>query len=182
MVKTVCAVFLDRDGVLIHTNVVDGKPYAVRDLAEFQILSGVPDAVQQLKKHGYRTVVVTNQPDLDNGLVTLDTVTAIHQRLQNELHFDAIYHCPHDKRRECDCHKPKPGMLLRGAAEFNLDLAASWMVGDRASDIVAGKAAGCRTVFIDCGYRETPPHGQDATVHSLPEAVAFILSQTTETI
>jgi len=181
MVKTVRAVFLDRDGVLIHTNVVDGKPYAIRDWAEFQILPGVPDAVQQLKKHGYRTVVVTNQPDLDNGLVTLDTVTAIHQRLQNELYFDAIYYCPHDQRRECDCRKPKPGMLLRAVAEFHLDLAASWMVGDRASDIVAGKAAGCRTVFIDCGYRETPPDNQDATVHSLPEAVAFILSQTVET-
>jgi len=181
MVNPARAVFLDRDGVLIHTNVVDGKAYAIRDVAEFRILPGVPEAVQKLKAAGYQTVMVTNQPDLDNGLVTPETVAEIHKRLQSILHLDGVCCCPHAARRACACRKPKPGMLLSAAAELNLDLKASWMVGDRASDVLAGKAAGCRTIFIDCGYRETLPTDQNATVRSLPEAVDIILSQTLET-
>ncbi len=170
------AVFLDRDGVLIHTNVVDGKPYAIRDRAEYRLLPGVREACMRLKAAGFALVVITNQPDLDNQLVTPETMNQIHAYLQRDLPLDGIYVCPHDKRRNCDCRKPRPGMLLQAGQELALDLKKSWMVGDRASDVAAAKTAGCRAVFIDCGYGETKPEKPDAVAYSLAEAAEVILT------
>jgi D-glycero-D-manno-heptose 1,7-bisphosphate phosphatase len=170
------AVFLDRDGVLIYTHVVAGKPYAIRDAAEYQLLTGVQEACLHLKKAGFMLVVVTNQPDLDNQLVTPETMRAIHARLREDLPLDGIYVCPHDKRRGCSCRKPQPGMLAQAAQELALDLKNSWMVGDRASDVAAGNSAGCRAVFIDCGYGEPKPESPDAIACSLAEASKIILT------
>jgi D-glycero-D-manno-heptose 1,7-bisphosphate phosphatase len=170
------AVFLDRDGVLIHTNVVAGKPYAIRNLAEYHLLPGVKGACNRLKAAGFMLVVVTNQPDLDNQLVTPETMAAIHARLYEDLPLDGIYTCPHDKRRGCSCRKPQPGLLVQAAVELTLDLRKSWMVGDRASDVAAGNSAGCRAVFIDCGYGEPKPENPDAVARSLAEAAEVILT------
>ncbi len=173
------AVFLDRDGVVIETDVVNGKPYAIRDLAALKLLPGVADATDRLKSAGFALVVVTNQPDIANGKVAAETVEAMHDDLRNRLPLDAIYCCPHSQGAGCDCRKPEPGMLTRAAKEHALDLARSFMVGDRKSDVEAGRRAGCRTVFIDCGYAEGPPATCDATVRDLPEAANWILRTTT---
>ena len=143
------AVFLDRDGVLVATEVRAGKPIAALTLAGFAILPEAPAAVAALKAAGFATVVVTNQPELARGNVDSATMDAMHGRLRAAMPIDAVYVCPHDSAEGCGCRKPAPGMLLRAAAD--LDLAASYMIGDRWRDVGAGRAAGCTTVLIECG-------------------------------
>lgn len=169
------AVFLDRDGVLIHTQVTNGKPYAIRTLEELRLLDGAREALQMLKSQGYMLIVVTNQPDIANGLVSAEVVKAMHDALCAMLPVDSVYYCPHNAADACECRKPKTGMFLQAKADFNLDFTRSWMVGDRRGDIEAGKHAGCKAIFVDCGYAEPPPQNQDATVGSLWEAARIIL-------
>jgi D-glycero-D-manno-heptose 1,7-bisphosphate phosphatase len=170
------AVFLDRDGVLVRAPVVDGKSYAVRRLEDFRLLPGAARAVGALRAAGFKIVVVTNQPDIGNGLVTADLVAAMHDRLRRKLAPDAIELCPHRPDENCLCRKPKSGMIQAAARRLNIDLSSSFMVGDRWSDIVAGHAAGCYTIFIDRRYRETLKMAPDVSVSNLPSAVDVILS------
>ncbi len=148
------AVFLDRDGVINRCEVRDGKPYAPRRVEDFRLLPGVIPAVQSLKHAGLLVIVVTNQPDIGNGLVDVNVVEAMHDKLMNRLPVDDIKVCPHRQNEGCECRKPKPGLLVEAAKEWDIDLARSFMVGDRWGDIVAGQAVGCYTFFIDRGYRE----------------------------
>ena len=120
-------------------------------------------------------VVVTNQPDVARGTTPRATIDAIHEALRQQLTLDAIYACFHDDADQCHCRKPAPGMLLDAARDLDLDLARSWMVGDRWRDIDAGRAAGCRTAWIDRGYAERAPTEFDVKVRSLGEAAAVIL-------
>ena len=106
-----------------------------------------------------------------------ESVDGIHERLKRELDLDAILTCFHDDTDECDCRKPKPGLLFRAAADFGIDLPSSFMVGDRWRDMEAGKRAGCRTFFVDCSYDERPPAACDFRVGSLIEASRIILAQ-----
>lgn len=169
------AVFLDRDGVLIRTWVRDGKPVAIATLAEIEILEGVAQACSRLKQAGYVLVVVTNQPDVGRGLMAREVVDAINKRLSECLPVDELRTCYHDDRDDCECRKPRPGMIHAAAAKWHIDLAASFMVGDRWRDIEAGRRAGCRTVFIDYGYAEAPPPSPDYRAGSLAEAANWIL-------
>jgi len=169
------AVFLDRDGVLCRTHVVDGKSYAVRRLADFRLFPGTVAAVDRLRAAGYRIVVVTNQPDIGNGLVEASVVEAMHTRLRDRISPDAIEVCPHRQDEDCSCRKPKPGMIFASAQRLGIDLPTSVMVGDRWSDIVAGQEAGCYTVFVNRGYSEHLKAAPDCVVPTLPAAVEAIL-------
>lgn len=171
------AVFLDRDGVLVATGVHAGKPIAALTLADFAILPQAPGAVAALKAAGYATVVVTNQPEIARGNIDWATMDAMHARLAAAMPIDAVYVCPHDAADRCDCRKPAPGMLRRAAADLDLDLAASYMVGDRWRDVGAGRAAGCTTVLIECGYDEPEHIEPDMTAHDVDEAAALILDR-----
>ena len=171
------AVFLDRDGVINAAVVRDGKPYAPADVSAVRILPGVRTALEQLGEAGFVRVVVTNQPDVARGAVSLGTVEAIHALLRRELPLDAIYVCYHDDADHCACRKPAPGMLLDAARDLDLDLAASFIVGDRWRDVEAGIAAGCRTIWINRHYQERAPTNFDVEVDSLPSAAAWILDQ-----
>ncbi len=154
---TVPAVFLDRDGVLNRVLIRDGMPFGPMTLADFAIVPGAAEDVRRLKAAGYKALA------------------AMHAKLRAEVPVDAIYVCPHSDEDGCACRKPRPGLLLSAARELGVDLTRSYMVGDRWRDVEAGKAAGCRTVFVDNGYREplrTPP---DRTVGGLREAVGAIL-------
>jgi D-glycero-D-manno-heptose 1,7-bisphosphate phosphatase len=171
------AVFLDRDGV-INANVLrDGKPVAPTEIEQFQFLPGVEDAVQRLKDAGFIVIVCTNQPDVATGRAQRATVDAMHDLVHEKLKIDDIRACFHTDKEGCDCRKPKPGMLLAAAREHGIDLASSYMVGDRWRDVAAGRAAGCGTIFVDYGYEQDGPNEPDHVVGSLPEAVDFILGE-----
>jgi len=174
------AVFLDRDGVINRALERDGKPYPPTSLAEFEILLGVAEACAKLKQAGYLLVVATNQPDVGRGTLAQSVVEAIHAHMCQTLPIDRVEVCYHPGQgtSDCDCRKPKPGMLLRAARELGIDLAQSWMVGDRWRDVDCGHAAGCRTVFIDYGYSEALMQTPDFHVKNLLEAAQVILDAT----
>ena len=170
------AVFLDRDGVLNRAVVRDGKPYPPASAAEMEIVTGAAAALARLKDRGFLLLVVTNQPDVARGTQDLETIQAMHRILREALPLDEFLVCPHDDRDACGCRKPAPGLLLEAQARYGLDLRRSFLVGDRWRDVDAGRAAGCRTVFLDFGYRERGPSAPpDARVASLAEAVDWIV-------
>ena len=171
------AVFLDRDGVLNRAVVREGKPYPPGSVAEVEILSGVVEALEKMKEAGFVFVVVSNQPDVARGTTPKATVEAINAYLAARLPIDLFIMCYHDSSDGCNCRKPSPGMLFAGAREFDVDLALSYMVGDRWRDMEAGITAGCRTIFIDYGYDEKQPKSTDFCVRSLVEATQIILGE-----
>jgi D-glycero-D-manno-heptose 1,7-bisphosphate phosphatase len=170
------AVFLDRDGVLNAAVVRDGRPYPPASLAEMTLLPGVEDACARLKKSGFLLIVVTNQPDIARGKAAIDEIEAINAALQARLGLDEICVCPHDDADNCACRKPKPGLLLDAAKRWKIDLAKSFMIGDRWRDVEAGRAAGCRTVFVDYGYAERRPDAPDLVAASLAAVVPDIIA------
>ncbi|MFZ0308254.1 MAG: HAD-IIIA family hydrolase [Candidatus Sulfotelmatobacter sp.] len=173
------AVFLDRDGVINRAFVRDGKPVPPPTLQELEVLPGVPEALRDLKQHGYELLVVTNQPDVGRGKQSRQALDAMHKLLSDRLPIDDILVCTHSDADKCDCRKPLPGMLLEAARKHNVDLAASFMVGDRWRDIEAGYNAGCKTILIDYGYSERPPDRvPDLRVGSLREAADWIIRST----
>ncbi|MBV9490225.1 MAG: HAD family hydrolase [Verrucomicrobia bacterium] len=172
------AVFLDRDGVINRPTVLDGKPYPPRSLEEFELLPGVADACARLKASGFLLVVVTNQPDVGRGTLERATVEAIHARMRRALPLDlvkACYHAGEKYGQPCSCRKPKPGMLLEAARTLGIDLANSYMVGDRWRDVDCGQRAGCHTVFIDWNYDESLQRAPDFRADSLWEATQLII-------
>ncbi len=169
------AVFLDRDGVLNHSLVREGKPFAPRSLQDFQINPDAIAATRSFKEKQFLTVVVTNQPDVGNGFVDQHIVEEMHAHLSQILMLDKIMVCYHSQQANCSCRKPKPGMLNAAAAELGIDLSQSFMIGDRAGDMVAGKAAGCSTIFLDYAYAEPRAGCEDYVVHSLQEAARIVL-------
>jgi D-sedoheptulose 7-phosphate isomerase len=173
------AVFLDRDGVINRASIRDGKPFSPGTMEELEILPGVPEALRQLKSHGYKLLVVTNQPDVGRGKQSRQSLDAIHRDLLERFPLDDILVCCHTDDDRCDCRKPLPGMLIEAAKKHNIDLASSFMVGDRWRDIDAGYNAGCRTILIDYGYSErSPEHLPDLRVGSLAEAADWIIRST----
>lgn len=158
------AVFLDRDGTI---NKYVGF---LRKIDQFELLPGVADAIRKINASGYLCIVVTNQPVIARGEVTVPELEEIHRKMETLLglegaYLDGLYYCPHHPHKgyagevpelkiECSCRKPKSGMLLKAAEDFNIDLGKSWMVGDGENDILAGRNAGCRTALI-CEAEET---------------------------
>jgi len=170
------AVFLDRDGVVNRAVIRDGKPFPPANLEELEITPGTESALQDLKKRGFKLIIVTNQPDVARGLTSQAAVEKINQALATSLPLDDVFVCYHSDENNCDCRKPKPGMLLEAAQKHNIDLSRSYMVGDRWRDIDAGHNAGCKTILVDSGYNErAPARPPEARVRSLREAADWIL-------
>ena len=175
------AVFLDRDGVLTIPEFRDGRSYAAQTLETFQFYPDAADAVRRLKDAGFVLIVVTNQPDVGAGRVARSVVDAMHARLRAAMPVDDVEVATETREQAqghvTDRRKPGIGMLMSAAKRWNLDLESSYMVGDRASDVEAGLAAGCTSVFIDLGYTsELTAKGQAATVSSVSEAAAWIVA------
>ena len=152
-----------------------GRPYAPGSVDDLEIIEGVREALASLRNAGFLNIVVTNQPDVATGKLRVETVEAMHRRLAGELNLDAFEVCYHGDADRCECRKPKPGMLLQAAREFGIDLARSFLVGDRWRDVAAGQAAGCTSFFIDYGYDEKRPEPPYIEVKSLAEASRWIL-------
>lgn len=142
------AVFFDRDGVINQTVFRRGAQRAPQDMSEWAWVEGIHETMRELSARGYVMVVCTNQPDVTRGWQTREQVDAFHALIERELPVARIYACFHDNAAACVCRKPRPGMLLQAARELGIELGSSWMVGDRSTDIEAGRAAGCRTVLF----------------------------------
>ena len=166
--------FLDRDGVINRAFVRDGRPFPPTFLDELEILPDVPEALSLLKEYGFLLIVVTNQPDVGRGTQKKEMVDEMHTFLKYQLPLDDIFVCWHAQDGECDCRKPKPGMLLEAADRYNIDLEISFMIGDRWRDIDAGYAAGCSTIFINRDYKESLQKTPDVFVGSFAEAAEWI--------
>mgnify|MGYP003394593778 CR=1 FL=1 len=171
------AVFLDRDGVINHAVVREGRPYPPANLAEMEILPGVLDAVKALHDAGLMLIVVTNQPDVARGTTPRAVVEEINNYLASCMPLDEFRTCYHDSGDGCDCRKPLPGAIMSAATKYGIDLGGSYMVGDRWRDIEAGQRAGCKTIFIDYGYAEKQPETVNYRVRSLAEAAKIILEE-----
>jgi D-glycero-D-manno-heptose 1,7-bisphosphate phosphatase len=156
------AVFLDRDGTLVHPRHYPSRPEDLR------LYDGIGPELRNLQRAGFRLVVITNQAGIARGYFTEADLQRMHEHLTIQLaqlgvQLDGIYHCPHhpagvipELSVRCDCRKPQPGMLLQAAADLGLDLRSSWFVGDILDDIEAGKRAGCRTILVDLGTERLP--------------------------
>ncbi len=170
------AVFLDRDGVINANLMRDGKPVAPTTLAEFRILPGVVEAARRLKNAGFLLIVVTNQPDIATGRTSNAAMEAMHAEIRKLMPIDDFMICFHTDADNCVCRKPKPGLILEAAAKHHIDLSSSTVVGDRWRDVLAGQAAGCRTIRVDHGVTEDQPSVPDRTVKSLTDAATYILT------
>ena len=142
------AVFLDRDGC------INKWVGFLKSVNEMELLDGAAEAIRLLKEHGWFCIVVTNQPLVESGVISDADLERIHDKMRILLKeegaiLDAVYYCPHDpKHTKCDCHKPNPGLVFKAAAEFDIDLEASWFVGDSWRDVQTGINARCRTVLL----------------------------------
>jgi D-glycero-D-manno-heptose 1,7-bisphosphate phosphatase len=171
------AIFFDRDGVLNDAVVRDGKPYPPDSIEGVRLDPYARQAVADAHELDLRAIIVTNQPDVSRGLASVGAVNAINTYVLESSRADALYVCMHDDADNCACRKPKPGLLMEAAKERRLDLTASFLIGDRWKDIAAGRAAGCRTIFIDRGYSETAVDVRaDVVVVSLEEAMRAVRS------
>lgn len=168
--------FIDRDGTLNHDVRRSGKSFPPQTVEEFSLFPGVTAALTALRDAGFLLVVVTNQPDVGAGRQTRAVVEAMHDRLRALAPIDDVRVCYHVDADDCGCRKPRPGMLLAAAADYEIDLSSSYMIGDRWRDVGAGRAAGCRTIFIRNDFDEQQPQEQDLAVGSFVEASEAILS------
>lgn len=173
------AVFLDRDGT------INRYVGFLRNIDDFELLPGAAEAIKQINAAGYLAIVITNQPVIARGEITFAQLQEIHKKMETLLgaegaYVDGIYFCPHHPHKgyegeipalkiSCECRKPKPGMLIKAAEDFHIDLDASWMIGDSENDVKAGNAAGCRTALIG-----TEDYGQTVTVDSLQQFVSYL--------
>ena len=173
------AVFLDRDGVLNRAVVRNGQPYPPVCVEDFELHADAAAGCARLKAANFLLVVITNQPDVGRGTQTRETVEAMHSKLQAALpSLDRIEICYHAGERygaPCDCRKPRPGMILRAAAELKIDCSVSYVIGDRWRDIDCARAAGCRAIFIERGYKEHLREAPDITVSNFGDAVSVLL-------
>jgi len=163
---------------VINRAIIRGKkPYPPSKIGDVVFPPGTSEAIQSLRSSGYLVIVVTNQPDVAKGVQSKEVVESIHAIIRQQLQVDDIKICYHVDEDNCHCRKPRPGMILDAAQEYSIDLAGSYMIGDRWRDIEAGKAAGCKTILIrpEINYNEPQAHGMDAVADSLYEAAAFIL-------
>ena len=172
------AIFLDRDGVLNHAIVRNGKPYPPASLDELSIPDDAITALQQLKKYGFLLIGATNQPDVARGTTRRQTVEAINAKLLEWLPLDEINICYHDDKDSCACRKPLPGLLTEAAKRLHIDLSSSFTIGDRWKDIEAGQRAGCKTIWLKQDYleRREPEQPANFIATSLTEAISWIFT------
>ncbi|MGQ9674715.1 MAG: D-glycero-alpha-D-manno-heptose-1,7-bisphosphate 7-phosphatase [Chloroflexota bacterium] len=178
------AIFLDRDGTLIEDQKYEFRPSQIR------FMDGVTDGLKALRQAGYKLVIITNQSGVARGLFGEEQVREMHARLADALAdqgvpIDAFYYCPHhvdgivpEYAVDCECRKPKPGMILEAADDLELDLAASWVIGDICADVEAGCRAGCRTVLVDGNGTELSQNRCNPTyvARNFAQAARLVLS------
>lgn len=171
------AVFLDRDGVLIKTNVINNKPYAITNYKDLCFNDGVKKGLNTLKNINFLLIVVTNQPDVITNKTTIHEMNKIHNYIRLKLPIDDIFVCLETETNNSTHYKPKPGMLIDASKKFNIDLEKSFIIGDRWRDIGAGNNVGCKTILIDYSYKEKRYIEPKYKVNDFLEAVHVICNE-----
>ena len=175
MVNRKPAVFLDRDGVINRSILVNGTPTAPNRYEDIEILPNVQESIARLTLSNYHVVVITNQPDVERGLISKNQINAINSAICDLVGIKYSYICYHDDSNKCNCRKPKPGNIFKAAFDLKIDLKKSFMIGDRWRDIDAGQKAGCKCFFIDYKYPDIAPKMPYIEVKSLTEAFNLIV-------
>ena len=168
------AIFLDRDGVINKTVLKDGVFGSPRSIEEFKIIDGIEEALYDFWRLGFLNIVVTNQPDVARGFISEELLLHFHLLLKEKLPIDDIFACIHDDKDNCDCRKPKSGMLLEASLKWNIDLDKSIMVGDSWKDMMGGKKIGCTTILLDFLYNRNVEC--DYRVFSIQELINIVRS------
>jgi D-glycero-D-manno-heptose 1,7-bisphosphate phosphatase len=156
------AVFLDRDGVLLKLHQNESSLRPPQTLDELEYAEDASESLERLRRAGFARIVVTNQPDIARGRIEEDVVRRMHDRLLTQLSLDGVYVCPHDNDQQCECRKPKPGLILQAAEEHRLDLVRSCLIGDRWVDLAAAEAAGIDGILLE------GPHSWEPTSSGMP--------------
>ncbi|MBF0280865.1 MAG: HAD-IIIA family hydrolase [SAR324 cluster bacterium] len=168
------AVLFDRDGVINQSIVRNGKPFPPQTMAEFKWVEKVRETLETLSSIDYLLVIFTNQPDVGRGQQSLQQVGIFHEHIKKTLPVAQIYTCFHDNKDQCECRKPKPGMIFEAQNDWEIDLQQSFVVGDRWRDIDAGNEAGCQTIWLDYGYDEALRSQPDYTIKHLHQILDII--------
>ena len=168
------AVFLDRDGVINKAFIKNGLPESPNSLSELEILPGVKESISRLKKLNFICLVVTNQPDVQRGKIKKNTIIKMNNFLKKKIELDDIFVCYHDDKDNCNCRKPKPGLLLQAGKKWNVDFKKSFMIGDRWRDIQSGEKVGCKTIYLDYNYKDIKPKNPNFVTDTLFNAVNII--------
>jgi D-glycero-D-manno-heptose 1,7-bisphosphate phosphatase len=171
------AVFLDRDGVLLQLRMRGDSPHSPPSPDEIKLVEGAAGGLDRLRAAGFATIVVSNQPEIARGQIDESTVQEIHRILLSQLALDAVHYCPHDNDDRCDCRKPKAGMIFRAAAEWGIDLRASYLIGDRWVDLGAAEAAGIQGVLVETPYSWDPTSAGPPAVDQPPRFVGRTLTE-----
>jgi len=170
-------VFLDRDGVINLPIVINKKPYSPRRIEEFIFTSEIKNLISKVVNHGYKVIVITNQPDIASGDLSESLLNYFHQRIIDEMLVDDIFVCKHLSSDNCNCRKPKPGLILEAALKHKINLKESFFIGDRWKDVDAANNVECHSIFIDYGYREKLKTVPKNCVKNLNAAFEVILSK-----
>lgn len=168
------AIFYDRDGVLNKVIMRKKKPSSPWSLKDFKLLPHVEKYLKTLREMGFLNIVFTNQPDVKRGYLKIEDLEKMHQIIAERLPVDEITFCPHDDEDNCQCRKPKPGLILEMAKKWQLNLKNSFVIGDNWKDILAGKSAGCKTILIRRSYNKDLKENHDFEVKNLKEAIEII--------
>ena len=169
------AIFLDRDGVIVKSNVINGKPFAPIFLKDFRLLPNSSKCIELLKRYNFMIFVISNQPDVGKGIISKNTLKKMNDILYLKTKVDFIYVCTHTDSDKCKCRKPKNGLIINAAKKYNINLNKSYLIGDRKKDIDAGISSNCKTIFIDRNYKEEKPNNYHYKVSCLQNAIFYIL-------
>ncbi len=167
------AIFWDRDGVINEVTVVNNKTFCPRKFIDFKLTPGISNHFQKTKELEFKNIIVTNQPDIARGSMTMEALNEMHGLLEKELLVDEINYCPHDNG-QCDCRKPQPGLITKSAQKNNIDLSRSYIIGDAKNDMLAGRAAGCKTILLQRDYNDDAVEFADYIVTNINEMFNFI--------
>ena len=168
------AIFLDRDGIINHSLIENGKPIAPRSISDFSLMEGVEHLIEKLRGLGYLIFVVTNQPDVAKGKLKKSEIKKMHKFMCEKIKIEEVMVCYCEEGIDCPCYKPSPHMIIELAKTWNIDLGNSFMIGDRWRDVGAGFSAGCTTIFVDYAYDEALIFTPNHIVKSLAEACSII--------
>jgi D-glycero-D-manno-heptose 1,7-bisphosphate phosphatase len=176
MVNKNKAIFFDRDGVLNKTFIKNSKPFAPKNFKDFKIVSSAYKTLNYLVSLNYLIFVITNQPDVGNGLVKKDIIEKMHDIILKRLPVKKVFVCYHSQDQNCFCRKPKTGMIEEAKKKFDLNLENSFLVGDRFSDIEAGNKSKLKTIMLGNGYGEYPSVNPDFKIKRLEEVNKIIVN------